>query len=83
MEWMRASASMPLVSSIVKIDGGSYLDGAITDSIPLRFMHRQGYERNVVILTRPRDYRKKPENVLLLKTMLRDYPAMIRVMDAS
>ena len=78
--WMRASASMPMVSRPVEVDGYTLLDGGMSDSIPLRFMHRQGYERNVVILTRPRDYRKEPENVLLLKTMLRNYPAMIRVM---
>ena len=59
MEWMRASASMPLVSSLVNIDGAFYLDGAITDSIPLDFMERQGYHKNIVILTQPEGYVKK------------------------
>ncbi|MBR5459730.1 MAG: patatin family protein, partial [Clostridia bacterium] len=34
LEWIRASASMPLVSRIVEIDGQKLLDGGIADSIP-------------------------------------------------
>lgn len=37
IEWMRASASMPLVSRVVEIGGGLYLDGGISDSIPLEW----------------------------------------------
>jgi predicted patatin/cPLA2 family phospholipase len=79
-QWMRASASMPLVSKTVKVGGYTMLDGGMSDSIPLRFMQKKGYERNVVILTRPRDYVKKPSNTLLMKAGLRKYPEMIRVM---
>lgn len=58
--WIQASASMPLVSKPVEADGYRLLDGSIGDSIPLRFMEEKGYERTVVILTRPRRYRKEP-----------------------
>ena len=51
LEWLRASASMPLVSRIVTIDGRGYLDGGISDSVPLRTFERMGYEKNVVVLT--------------------------------
>ncbi len=78
--WMRASASMPLVSKPVCVDGYTLLDGGMSDSIPLRFMQELGYRRNVVVLTRPRGYRKKPANTALLKTMLHKYPAMVQVM---
>ena len=78
MEWMRASASMPLVSSVVRIGGGRYLDGAITDSIPLEFMERTGYGRNVVILTQPEGYVKKPSSLQwLMRTVYRKYPALV------
>lgn len=81
MEWMRASASMPLVSSIVKIDGGSYLDGTITDSIPLRFMEKAGYQRNIVILTQPEGYVKKPISLQwLLDLIYRNYPELRKAM---
>ena len=53
IEWLRASASMPLVSRVVNINGHNLLDGGIGDSIPLKFMEEQGFDRNVVILTQP------------------------------
>lgn len=58
MQWIRASASMPLASRPVKINGSRYLDGGLSDSIPLEFMEKQGFTRNVVILTQPEDYVK-------------------------
>lgn len=81
-DWIRASASMPMVSRVVEVGGFTLLDGGMSDSIPLRFMQGLGYGRNVVILTRPRSYVKKPSNPALLKIGLRKYPAMIRVMTA-
>ena len=79
-EWMRASASMPMVSRPVKVGGYTLLDGGMSDSIPLRFIQDQGYKKNVVILTRPRGYIKKTSNRLMLQAGLRKYPAMIDVM---
>ena len=63
-EWMRASASMPLVSRIVKVENGEYLDGAIADSIPLRFFETQGYSKNVVVLTQPAGFNKKASKAM-------------------
>lgn len=78
MDWMRASASMPVVSRAVKIDGHEYLDGGISDSIPLKAFEEMGYEKNVVILTRPRGYRKTPQKAMgLMSAMLRKYPGII------
>ena len=77
MEWMRASASMPFVSTIVQIGGGRYLDGAITDSIPLEFMERSGYGRNIVILTQPDGYIKQASPLQwLMNLVYRKYPAL-------
>ncbi|MBQ2094202.1 MAG: patatin family protein [Ruminococcus sp.] len=74
-EWIRASASMPLVSKPVKIDGKYYLDGGMSDSIPIEFMIVGGCEKNVVVLTQPRDYVKEKASMLpLMKLSLRKYP---------
>ena len=75
---LRASASMPYVSRIVEIGGKKYLDGGSTDSIPVEAFRKMGYEKNVVILTRDIDYRKKPEMPWLAKWMYRKYPAFIK-----
>ena len=81
-EWMRASGSMPLVSRMVPIGGGRYLDGALADSIPLRFFESIGYGKNIVILTQPEGYRKKASGALpLLKFVYRKYPALVRTME--
>lgn len=78
LEWIRASASMPLASRIVEIDGRKFLDGGISDSIPLRFMENNGYEKNIVILTQPRDYEKKDsKSVSLVKKAYRKYPKLV------
>lgn len=80
--WIRASASMPLVSRPVHIDGGIYLDGGSSDSIPLKFMEEKGYDRNLVIETQPIDYIKGQQKYMpLVRVMMRKYPDMIRCME--
>ena len=79
--WMRASASMPLASRVVKVDGYKLLDGGMTDSIPLKYFEEVGFNRNVVILTQPREYRKKPASLMwLIKLMLFKYPKLVEAM---
>ena len=77
-EWIRASASMPLVSRPVVIGDSILLDGGIADSIPLGFMLREGYARNVVVLTQPRDFVKQPASLMgLMELRLRNYPKLL------
>lgn len=79
--WMRASASMPLASKIVEIDGYKLLDGGMTDSIPLKYFEEIGYKKNLVILTQPRDFSKSPNKLIgLMKIVLRKYPALMKAM---
>ncbi len=81
MLWFRASASMPVVSRPVRIDGHEYLDGGISDAVPYRYMENQGYDRNVIILTQPKGYRKKQETSLLMKFFLRKIPKIREAME--
>lgn len=81
-EYIRASASMPMVSNIVEVGGRKLLDGGVTDSIPLRFFQQQGYERNLVILTQPADYQKQHNRLMpILRLWLHRYPKMIEALD--
>ena len=58
------------------------LDGGISDSIPLKFMEKNGYERNVVILTQPRGYTKSKNSLLpLMKVVYRKYPALLKTIE--
>ncbi len=80
-DWIRASASMPLVSRNVEIDGLKLLDGGISDSVPLRFFESIGYDRNIVVLTQPRDYVKKKNSLMpLIKLKYRKYPKLVELM---
>lgn len=78
--WMRASASMPMVSRPVEVGGYTLLDGGISDAIPLRFMQGLGYKRNIVILTRDRGYVKKPADTRVIGLLMGKYPSMIKAM---
>lgn len=78
-DWVRASASMPLVSRAVSIGGHKLLDGGVTDSIPLEYFERIGYSRNIVILTQPKGYVKRPvKPQYMVKLFLRKYPMMAK-----
>lgn len=55
---VRASASLPVLSQIVEVAGGRYLDGGTTDSVPVERALEQGARRLVVVLTRERAYVK-------------------------
>lgn len=81
-EWIRASASMPLVSGIVEIDGYKLLDGGVSDSIPLKYFESIGYEKNIVVLTQPRGYRKKKNSLMpLIRIALRKYPYLVKALE--
>ena len=81
-DWIRASASMPLASRVVELEGKKVLDGGVADSIPLAFFESIGYERNVVILTQPDGYIKEHNRLMpLMRLGLRKYPQMIEAMD--
>ena len=80
--WLRASASMPVVSRPVEISGRRLLDGGISDSIPYRFMEHMGYEKNVIILTQPADYVKKKNKLTpLVKLLYHKHPAFVRAFE--
>ena len=80
-DWIRASASMPLVSKIVEIDGQKLLDGGMSDSIPVKFFEGLGYTKNVVVLTQPKGYIKKKNKAMpIIKMKYKKYPKLVEVM---
>lgn len=79
LELMRASASLPLVSQIVEVNGEKLLDGGMTDSIPLRYFESIGYDKNVVILTQPKGYVKQRNKMLpIIRRVFRKYPNLVK-----
>lgn len=81
LEWVRASASMPIVSHTVKLEGRELLDGGIADSIPLRHFQEEGYTHNIVVLTQPKGFTKKRTKLMpLFHLFMRKYPKIIEAM---
>ena len=81
-EWIRASASMPVASRVVDLEGYKLLDGGMADSIPLAYFHSIGYEKNIVILTQPEGFRKTPNRLMpLIRWRLRSYPNIVKTME--
>lgn len=82
LEWMKASASMPLVSRIVETEGMKLLDGGISDPIPYSYMEKHGYDRNVMILTQPKGYYKKRFKMMkAIHTRYKQYPKLVNAME--
>lgn len=75
MEALRASGSMPFVSKPVVHKGSNYLDGGVSDSIPIKKAKNLGYDKNIIILTRPLDYKKTKPNSFMIDRWYKNYPA--------
>lgn len=81
MDKIRASASLPLVSRNVKIGGGLYLDGGISDAIPLQKSIMDGNRKNVVVMTKEAGFVRRPTTRLaLLKARYARYPKVWELM---
>lgn len=79
---VRASSSLPLLSRIVEINGEEYLDGGITDSIPIKKSIEDGHHKNVVILTRDKTYRKSKASFLnIFKIKYKKYPNLVKAIE--
>ncbi len=77
LEYLRASSSMPFVSNLVEINGNKYLDGAVSDPIPFKKALDTGYEKIIVIQTRPSDY-TKTKSWLPFGLVYKKYPEFVK-----
>lgn len=78
LEWLRASASLPMVCRPVFIDNYILYDGGLCDPIPLQQFQKLGYERNIVVLTQPLGFQKKPtRNMWFIRFLLHRYPKVV------
>ena len=72
----KASSSLPYVCPVVVVDRVPMLDGGIVDSIPVGRAMSLGYERNVVVLTRNRGYRKTGRDIRIPSFIYRRFPRL-------
>lgn len=78
---LRATASLPLISPVVKYKGKEFLDGGIAAPIPIHKSIEDGNKKNIVILTRNKDYRKSPMSLpAVVKWKYKNYPNLVEAM---
>lgn len=81
VDYVRASSSLPLLARMVDLNGEKYLDGGVSDPIPVLKIMEMGCDKIIVVLTRHRTFRKSPEKTIsLIKTKYRKYPNLIKDM---
>lgn len=81
IDYIRASSSLPLVSRIVKIGDKKYLDGGVADSIPIKRSIKAGNEKNIVVMTKPVGYRRKPtSHPEIIRARYPKYPKIYELM---
>ena len=77
---LQASSSMPLVSTPVALDGKQFFDGGPSMPVPYQKALDEGYQKIILILTRPKGYRKKPHSRffrIAMKRSFRHSPAFL------
>lgn len=79
---LRASTAIPMMFPFEKINGEYYADGGLLEPIPIEKSIADGNDKNIVILTRNADYRKKKSkiNELAYKIYKNKYPRLANVL---
>jgi len=79
---LAASSAIPVFSPPISFKDGVYLDGGTTDPIPIEKALADGCDKVLVVLTRDRNFRKKPESFRgIYRRVLKEYPAVIQALD--
>lgn len=77
-----ASSAIPAACRPVELNEIPYFDGGLSDAIPVSRALEKGCDRLVVILSKMRDYVRKPQGMRFLYTMrCRQYPQIISLID--
>lgn len=78
---LRASSSLPIIAPVVEYKDRLLMDGGISDPIPLRKAEQDGQSRNVLILTRNKEYRKSPTSFSwLIRRSYRRFPEFVKTL---
>ena len=81
VDWVRASSSLPLAARMVDLQGQKYLDGGVSDPIPVKKALEMGFDKVIVVLTRHRAFLKSKEKTIpLIRLKYRNYPKLVEDM---
>jgi predicted patatin/cPLA2 family phospholipase len=79
---LRASCAIPLFFPAIEMNGNKYYDGGLCDPIPIKKSIKDGNQKNLIILTRPKGYIKEysRENELAVRIIRRKYPELENIL---
>ncbi len=77
IKYFEATGAMPFVSKMVEIGNEKYLDGALADSIPISKMQELGYDKIIVVLTKPAGYYKRKNPEIFAEKRYKNYPNLV------
>ena len=76
--YVRASSSIPVVSPVVNVDGRKLVDGGPSDSIPIHYSVKCGFDKHIIVLTQHKGYEKKKNKLYpICKLILKKYPKLV------
>ena len=81
---LKASCTLPISGRMTKVNGEKYLDGGIDTMISTKRAQEKGYEKCLVIVTKDKNYVRKPNGPVTnaaLKTFYHNYPQMLETLD--
>ena len=81
---IKASASLPLVSQPVTLNGVEYFDGGCSSKVPYEWAIDNGYKKIIVVRTRHADYRKdlsKNGAIRFMRMKYGKYPNLIKSLE--
>lgn len=82
IDYIMASSSLPLLSPPVERNGRKLMDGGVGDSIPIQYMQKRGYDKNIVVLTQCSNYRKGKNNLMpIIRHQYKNYPLFVKAME--
>lgn len=81
IDYIQASSSLPLLAKAVEKNGRKLMDGGVGDSIPVEYMINRGYDKNIVVLTQCKDYRKGKNNLMpIIRHNYKQYPKFVEAL---
>lgn len=79
---LRATCALPMMFPPIHYKGKRYMDGGITDPIPVKYAFDAGCDKALVVLTQNREYIKSPEGMLSVgKLRYQGHPEFVRALD--
>lgn len=76
---LRATCAIPLMFPAIKVGENEYFDGGISDPIPIEKAIKDGNEKHLIVLTRPKGYRMnlKTKNKIAAKVLKGKFPKLV------